>query len=511
MPPYPPIVMQVQVQENHCGEALAVFAQQPNQAHYELLQAVGVTFLGGEARGTHYLARFRNHLPTHIHAGFLSHFSRTSHCNLFFLQHGTIDASLATGLQQAANHRVAWAGDTGRGAALQLAQQACAHPLPMLCEPPPPAQPFAFGDLVPLGLLLRALRTTAPAGGGRAVARTREAHFLTALGLAPAAPTPAADWQPLADLLQRQRQGQLWAFHSARLPTSTDSALVLLGVQEPEALEALEVFSDARGGYVPQLWAREQAPGKMLLTPAVRHWCQSDYATTCLVRGLYHEHGRTSPTPLAYLSTGFASRSGLYFANPYLVDWVLALALRGDAATTGLQHTLQQEILASINTDYSFGQYDQALSTALAILSLAALGYRGRTLRLAQLRLLAWMDDTGTWPVSIPFYSTERLRHEDLTPAVLTRLILWRPQQIIHVHEHYYGISWYHDCHKIFTTAAAVLALAVPCDATAQETDWRGSAAAHPRYGASSATAYVRAWALPPYVASLSTLPDVNT
>ena len=41
------------------------------------------------------------------------------------------------------------------------------------------------------------------------------------------------------------------------------------------------------------------------------------------------------------------------------------------------------------------GSYDVPLSTALAILALAALGHHDRTLRLAQLRLLEFMQPDG--------------------------------------------------------------------------------------------------------------------
>ena len=88
----------------------------------------------------------------------------------------------------------------------------------------------------------------------------------------------------------------------------------------------------------------------------------------------------------------FGSRSGRYFANPYLVDWALARALEGDESAQELRDRLAGEILASMNEDHSFGLFDVPMSSAFAILSLAALGRRDRTLLLAQLRLMDFME-----------------------------------------------------------------------------------------------------------------------
>ena len=41
---------------------------------------------------------------------------------------------------------------------LMLGQEACRRPMPMICIPPRPETPFPYGDLVPLGFLLRALQ-----------------------------------------------------------------------------------------------------------------------------------------------------------------------------------------------------------------------------------------------------------------------------------------------------------------------------------------------------------------
>ena len=90
-------------------------------------------------------------------------------------------------------------------------------------------------------------------------------------------------------------------------------------------------------------WSHESRPNHMLLKESYRHWCQVDYGTSCLIRGLRKANGLISNTPLSYLSEGFERRSGLFFANPYLVDWVLALAIENDlqADTLGTQLLLE--------------------------------------------------------------------------------------------------------------------------------------------------------------------------
>lgn len=482
--PFSPVLLHVKIQSGY-GQAQAIFEQEPSKEHYELLRAVGVTFLGGECKGDYYLARFQNHLPTHIHAGILSHFSRTAHCNLFFLQQGQIDAALETGLLKAAADRIHRASDRGLKALAKLTQAACLHtPMAMTCQPPPPSQPFPYGDLVPLGFVLKALnRAVINSSAG-----TRESD---------SSATVLDAHKTLSQFLLSKRQGYLWAFHTSRLITSTDSALILQGFNHPEAVAALELFADGQGGYYPQLWSDNQQPGKMRFDESYRHWCQSDYATTCLVRALQQEAEIETKTPLDYLAARFETRSGLYFANPYLVDWALAQAIRSDESAAPLRQKLLAEILASMNQDYSFGCYDVALSTALAILSMAALGFRGRTLRMAQLRLLEFMDTRGHWPVAIPFYSSVHLDrdvHFDLEKQTSNH-------QIGQVQGQTHAISLYIDTHQMIATALAVLALSEPCLPENPDQNFHDrQQGIHPRYQCLNPIEYITTVALPPYL-----------
>jgi hypothetical protein len=123
-------------------------------------------------------------------------------------------------------------------------------------------------------------------------------------------------------------------------------------------METLEIFVDGRGGYFPQLSSEEPQRDMMTVTPHNRHWCQPDYGTTCLVTALRAEAGLECKTTFGYLEGGFESRSGLYFANLYMVDWALAWALQGVSSAIALRERLATEMLASVDENDSFGQYN---------------------------------------------------------------------------------------------------------------------------------------------------------
>jgi hypothetical protein len=499
--PFAPVLLHLRL-EGHYGKAQAIFAQEPSFEHYELLQAVGVKFLGGELRQDYYLAHFQNRLPTHIHAGILSHFSRTAHCNIFFFRHGNIDAELESGLLQAAHVRVQWAKKQSWTKLIELATLACERSLSMTCQPPAPEPAFAYGDLVPLGFVLLALRQAATE---------------------PDAPPELLQAQEqLQARVIAQQEDQLWAFHQKRLITATDSALVLLGIQSLDSVTALERFADGQGGYYPQLWSEVKEVGKMVVDRECEHWCQPDYATTCLVRGLRQSIGLPEKTSIAYLTQGFATRSGLFFANPYLVDWVLAESIREDEQAAPLRDRLLSEVMASLNADYSFGQYDVAFSTALGILTLVALGVRDRTIRVLQLRLMELINYPIQQTPNIPFYSTLKTSKVELGEAYTALQISeffnrgsQGQKQIRAIDDQLHHISLYLDTHYLITQSLFALALAQPCQPETWEQggtldravevipNLASSRASHARYRCQNHSEYIAKFALPPYLKQL--------
>lgn len=466
------------------GEATALFSQKPTERHYDLLAVVGVDYLGGEMTPLGYVGRFRNRLATHIKAGMLCDFSRTENCNQFFIDHAEINSALAQGLQSAFADRLSSGRLTIKTFLHKLATKAMASSLAMTCIPPPPENAFPYGDLVPLGFLVRAMKAINHAH--KPPALLMQVHEDLAI-------------KKISRFLSDAKSGNLWAFHRGRLVTATDSALILLGVFQVEPCNALEQFSDGNGAYFPQLSAVSNEDGKMQADSSNAHWRQVDYATTCLIRGLRTEGQLSSQTAPAVIEAGFERRSGLFFANPYLVDWCVALALKDDATLMHLSTRLLEEILSSANPDGSYGQFDVGLSTALAIVCMESLGYRGRALRLAQTRLLNLLD-AGPWPVSTPFYSTFMHQEADTRAS--------SGAQYIHCQGTLHAMSLYQDSYRIVFTGAVGMALAIDSSVDANE-DTAPRAPSHPRYRCHDLADYVASFALPPYMESLAANPSL--
>jgi hypothetical protein len=476
---FSPVLLHL-VLHDHEGHATAIFDRPPDRQHYELLRAVGVRFVEGECQDGYYLAQFRNRLPIHIHAGILSHFERTGNCNLFFLQHGKIDSPLEQGLLEAGSRRITWSKNQAIAWLQTLTDKALQSPLSMTCFPPAPEQPFPYGDLVPLGFVLRSHRDT----------QMTEAYAR------------------LSAYIISQQQESLWAFHQKRLITATDSALVMQGLTGDlsATYTALESFSDGQG-YYPQLWAESPQPHRMVKDPSCAHWCQADFATTAMIRALQLSNGIKPKTPITYLTARLSERSGLYFANPYLVDYYLALALQEDTTESQLaRQQLLEEVLSSRNNDFSFGYFDIPLSTALAILTMAALGSQGRAMRASQLRLLDFLESSGSFPASIPFYSSLRLDTDGQSELKLKMMqlnLLADPRkrsQVQQIGEEYHSISLYIDSHKMMSTALAISALHTPCNPQIYDIDKLPPKNSHPRYRCRDQIGYITKFALSPYL-----------
>jgi hypothetical protein len=175
------------------------------------------------------VARFRNHLPTHIHSGILAGFSRTSHCNLFFVRHGSVDRRLEQGLISASTRRVFWAAEQARRAVVRFANQAENGEAPASARRTF-AGPFASGDVIPPAFLLRVLNYHTSAAS---ISRDVEVR------------------KRLTSLLQGRRQGLLWPCRAGGRASSTATAIALQGLRDPEAVEALEAFAEGEGGYYP--------------------------------------------------------------------------------------------------------------------------------------------------------------------------------------------------------------------------------------------------------------------
>jgi hypothetical protein len=468
LPTLSPVVMALTINGAGVVTAEALFDQQPPERGYDLLAAVGVHSLGGKWRHGYWCARFTNRLGDHLVSAELAGFSRTAHCNLFFLNHGRVNDRLEAGLLLAADTRIQHGLRTAAASAVELILTARRTHLSMTCVPPAPQSSYPCGDVVPLGLLA------------------------FSLGSIPNSKPAVKAACALADrFLEGYSVGNLWPFHHGRLPTAIDTALVLLGQKNTQGIEALEAFSDGAGGYLPQLSSDEGSALHMRREEATQHWHRPDFVTTCLVRALRRSSGMVLSTPVEWLEERFDRRAGLFFANPHLVDWALALAIAGDEDAPQLRKALAAEILSSRNADGSFGRFDQPLSTAAAIAALAALGHRSRAICVAQLQLLGWLEAQGHGPTTTPFFSSRSLAVDAMQGVLCGRGLLA-------VETEWHALSLYEDTHRMVLHAFVMLALQVPSDPSDPIPAPAG--APHPRYLAPTPSVYIEGFALPPYV-----------
>ena len=464
-----PVLLFVRVQGEE-GRAQAFFQHEPLTEHYELLKAVGVEYLGGGRRDGWFVAEYVNHIPTHIQGGLISNFRRTHYCNLFSLRHGIIDDDLKERLLEAVDDRLTHGLRQGFSALERMTGRIGVIDQSLTMRPPPPTKETPYGDIIPWGMVRRACTALTdridPARLHRVKSRLKD-YFLS-----------------------RSIHG-LWPYHSGGLPSSTDSGLVLLGFPDRRSIVVLEKYLVANGGYLPQLSEDMAAVNTRRTDVSVSHWNQADYATTCLIVSLRARAGlEAHEASVNYLKNGFNARGGLFFANPFLTDWAAALALQPYDVPE--RKKLISDILSGMNEDYSFGAFDVAFSTALAVMALSALGVNEDFLDRARLRLVDFMDPKGLFPEATPFYSSEL---ENNPESFIEK------EQHMAVGEFKLRVTLYHDAWRIITTAAAVMALTRNKgeEPTTVDIEKLSAKSPHPRYACVDCLDYIRRFALPPY------------
>lgn len=276
--------------------------------------------------------------------------------------------------------------------------------------------------------------------------------------------------EKIISYLKENTQAGLWAYGRGGLATATDSALVLMGYYLPGSVELMEKYSDGKGGYIPQLCAEEPKDGYMKKDVSNDHWCDTDIATTYLIMSLRHIAGLPPTTTGDFIRETFDKRKGIFFANPYMTDYFLAMALKGDTDNEVLKDKLKNEILSSINSDYSFGKFDIPLSTAFAVLSLSELGFNNRMLALSQLKLLDFLSENTV--ASIPFFSTLKIDQKKFSPSQITSMIFHNNgSQIFEKEGDYYAVTFYEDRERIITNSIISMALSVRSDPSINDTD----------------------------------------
>lgn len=364
---------------------------------------------------------------------------------------------------------------------LNLANWSVEHLPQMTALPPPGEAPYPYGDIVPLSFLLLALES-----GPNPIQDTQAQQTIT----------------HLKQIFQRHKHDSLWAFQSNALITSVDSAFVLRAVGEVDGILALEQFSDGAGGYYPQLFTEGRQKNRMTIDSRTAHWCQADYSILCQVEALKRRAGLTSLNNNPHLEQGFSTRSGLFIANPYLMDWLLADAIGTTTRYSAMAKTLATEVLTSL-TDSSGGcQFDRTFSIALALSSLARLNCWSEQADDAFIELMDYWPD-GI-PACIPFYSTMHIPWRGQGFWEIAALKLDDTAgQLINVGGQQHRITFYQDTHRLISQAIVFTALAElityfqksdrPASIQLNETP-------HPRYQCSRHADYIAQYALPPYV-----------
>ncbi|MBV8988615.1 MAG: hypothetical protein JO372_08645, partial [Solirubrobacterales bacterium] len=156
-----PVLMTASVGADGRGSAEAWFASRPTQEGWELLPAVGVRAMSSPSqagpRGPWHV-RFSYSIAEHLDAARLARFTRTANCNRFFLLGGALDCGARAGLERAAHDRLAAARLAAYQDALAVAQTT-ATTLMTACSA---AGRVAYGDLVPVGMLLAGVRRLPP-------------------------------------------------------------------------------------------------------------------------------------------------------------------------------------------------------------------------------------------------------------------------------------------------------------------------------------------------------------
>jgi len=427
-----PVAMAVWLGEDGEGRAEAWFSGDGSHDSWELLGAVGVHPTASSELNGLRRVQFSYSLRTHLEAARRAGFARTANCNRFFLGHGRLDERLTSGLEADIHARIDHAAEQAYERALALAEAELATGLaPMTADDG--KRRFSYGDLVPLGLLLAGLRRPP-----------------TMALLDRALPVIAGLEQRLRD----ERRDGGWPFHRGTITTGLDSAFVLLGLRDADGIEALERFRTADGGYGADRRADAAGPSTVAHDPATTHWAAPDLATTALVQAIRREAGLEPTTPEGWFEDRFEARASAFIARPWLLDWLVALALDDGA----LRERLRKEVLASRNGNWTFGRPDErVLGTACAALALAATGERGRPLALAQVALAGVLANDER-PV-VPFMSTVECAG---TPDDVRRLLAGRG--VTAAGGRMFAVTTYEDTSGAIRAGLASLALSRRAD-----------------------------------------------
>jgi len=471
------VAMSAHVLAFHDGRGEAAFELPPDGlvAARPLLAAVGVRPLEVRQVGDLHRVDFAFDLRRHVESARLARFGRTMSCVEFFTGGVEAAGTVERGLRDAASARIRHGGDLLRQRAVSLLDSGRALTMTSRSPSRSPGGEVgrAYGDIVPEGMLLAGLRHVTGAHAAAQIAACVELR---------------------GRLLEARSVGG-WAFHRGTLPTATDSALVLLGIQDRDAVRDLERYADGAGGYLPQLTRDTGDAERMVRSAGTAHWEQADLFTTCLIRYLRRQVGLATVTDTRWIRRRMASRWGSFTASPWLVDLAVALAVSEDEDAGDLRRTLRRELLAARNDDGSFGRRgERPLATAAAVVALSALGVRGRVLGESQIRLIESLDGDHD-AAQIPFASTTIVSHPSADDL---RRLLRGSDGLIAAQGRVLRLSVYEDTSGAVTLGLAALALSRAAEVDVDDTCLLEDLPTAPaRYGRANVTEYITEDVLP--------------
>jgi len=418
--------------KNGIGFATAVFSVLPSTKNYDLLEVIGISYYGYTSINNYYYLNFTSNILIHVGAGELMNFTHTQKCVDFFINGAVITPESEISLRQVIRARAEQVGSIGANFLFNSIKNRELYTSPLLAENVSMGTSDRFGNIASYGIVAKALQR----------------YNLNS--------SKIRQW-----LIAHQKYG-LWGFHAGPVNTSIvcsgtnapvevdaiDSALVFEGLFNLSSIALLDIYRRPSGGFTAQL-NDTGGPYSMNSSNQIWFWCQEDYGVTANAFYFLNNLSLSNSSILEYLKLHFNERCSMWLANPYYIEYLTARALKNQTGTAIYLQNITQKILNETNLDGSWGNYDKALSTAFAILTLKELNYTGLELDRGLLQLIKMQQANGNWNSSDIYFSA--------LDRGLTNLY-----KSININGEYFDYILYKDIDSIITTSYCILALSNP-------------------------------------------------
>lgn len=419
----------VSVNENGIGNAQAIFSVLPSTKNYDLLETIGVFYHGYTKIGEYYHLNFTNDIQTHVEAGQLMNFTHTQMCIEFFINGAELAPNSEVSLRKVIRSRAEVSALLGANYLSDRIMRDDLSISPIIAKNISMGTYTYFGNVAPYGIVAKAL----------------------------------AQWHLNYSLLQAwlidHQQYGLWGYHSGFVNTSVvtsgtndtaevdaiDSCLVFEGLFNASSIQLLDMYRRPSGGFLAQLNDTE-GPYSMNSSAQIWFWCQEDYGVTASAYYFLNNISLSNSSTLEYLKNNFHERASMWLANPYYIEYLTARALKNQSGTDSYLQNITQKIVNETNPDGTWGHFDKALSTALAVLTLKELNYTGIELDRGLFNLMKMQQSEGYWSGSNIFFSALDRGASALNSS-------------IEINGAYFDYILYEDINPIITSSYCVLAL----------------------------------------------------